>query len=247
MRVLRPAKRTTRKFYKKWVYKVSIRVTNVAIFRRLGFNVDEGTIYSYLAGKENTRMPYAEWGWGSFGSHSKNRYLTKEDNAHELAKLAGILQQFPDSEWQKRFELACCVDIYTSNYKLYEMLGKHMARYVQDRYEPANGTQDILENPKHIAVDHLPYGKYEYKANLNVRPLVKDPESRENLANWLKEQYPNVSCTDSVATWLRDGNIYASGRYVLVKDEATLLMLKLRAGSTVSSVYKYIKVDKVCH
>jgi hypothetical protein len=71
-----------------------------------------------------------------------------------------------------------------------------------------------------------------------------DKDEKERFISWVKNQNSKIRLTNSVIKWFINTDWNWDRRYVLVEDEATLLMLKLRNSSVVGRVYNYVISDK---
>jgi hypothetical protein len=74
--------------------------------------------------------------------------------------------------------------------------------------------------------------------------MAGDKEGKMQYVNWLKKQYPKVTCTEAVEKWFVTTDWNWDRRYILVKDESMLLMLKLRNPDVVGRIYNYQLCDK---
>ena len=69
-------------------------------------------------------------------------------------------------------------------------------------------------------------------------------EDKNNYLDWIKKQDPRITCTPALEKWFINTDWNWDRRYVLVEDEATVLMMKLRNAEVVGSVYKFVISDK---
>ena len=74
--------------------------------------------------------------------------------------------------------------------------------------------------------------------------MAKDIDGKELLLDWMKKQSPKITCSPSVQRWFLDTDWNWDRRYVLVEDESTLLMFKLRAADVIGRIYKFVVCDK---
>ena len=74
--------------------------------------------------------------------------------------------------------------------------------------------------------------------------MKKDKTSKRRFVDWLKSQDPRITCSDAVEKWFMNTEWNWDRRYVLVEDEKTLLMLKLRNSEVVGRIYNYVLSDK---
>ena len=101
-----------------------------------------------------------------------------------------------------------------------------------------------MDSATNVAVIKYPHDRYKHKVYLLPHKMKGDKESKQRYLEWLKKQCPKVTCTKAVEKWFLDTDWNWDRRYILVEDEAMLLMLKLRNSDVVGRVYNYILTDK---
>jgi hypothetical protein len=69
-------------------------------------------------------------------------------------------------------------------------------------------------------------------------------EAKQKFLDWLIIQSPKITCTSAVQSWFMKTDWNWDRRYVLVEDEGTLLLMKLKNSEVVGTVYNYVIVDK---
>jgi hypothetical protein len=74
--------------------------------------------------------------------------------------------------------------------------------------------------------------------------MAGDKEGKQKYIAWLKTQEDRVTCTPAVEKWFMTTDWNWDRRYILVQDESTLLMLKLRNSEVVGRIYNYVVSDK---
>ena len=132
-----------------------------------------------------------------------------------------------------------CIDFYTNDLVLYNQIGENFTKYVKYRFQPKQGTEQLLLNSnRKIFVSKLPFDMYEYRVYLHPHKL--NSSARTSVAEWLSKQVPNISFSESINKWIIRTDSNYGRRYIQVKDESTLLMLQLRAPDLVGKVFKYI-------
>jgi hypothetical protein len=67
-----------------------------------------------------------------------------------------------------------------------------------------------------------------------------DKEAKKQYIDWIKKQSPRITFTDAIATWFLSTEWNWDRRYVLVEDDHTLLLLKLRNSEVVGRIYNYV-------
>jgi hypothetical protein len=214
---------TTRKFYNKWLYKVTLNIPGVAIFRQYKL---EQIPFLNFAGQKHTHSTM-----GRAALHKQ-----------ELIALSVFLSKWDSELWAKRIECNG-VDFYTNDKTMYEELFLNFEEVVSARSEPNECDLDILEHTGSIIVKKLPHDKYAYKAFLLPHKL-KDRQDKREYVNWISGQSDRILISDVVKEWFVKTDWNWDRRYVLIEDSQTLLMLKLRNPEVLGRVYDYVISDK---
>jgi len=217
-------KNTTRKFYNKWLYKVSLRIPGVSIFR---MHSHESIIAeSYLA-----------------GISSPNSISSKaRANKVMLSKLAIFFSSWNSTEWSKRIE-SNTLDLYTNDKQFYNAVLIEFEDNVSVGYEPASDDLEKLENTGTIIASKLPHDQYRYKVYL-MPHKIQDTAVKKEFTEWCDTQSPRIRISPVVKQWFIDTKWNWDRRYVLVEDQHTLLMLKLRNSEAIGRIYEYVIRDK---
>lgn len=220
-----PPKSTSRKFYNKWLYKITLHLQGAAILRYDLYKVID---FYNDAHKEGI------WGW-------QNKALAEKDFVLELVN---FLSSKDKNIWSKRVERSF-IDFYTNDQKFFDELSILASDRIIHRYQPTDQGTAILENSAtNVAVPKFPHDRYKHKVYLLPHKMKGDKESKEKYVDWLKKQYPKVTCTPAIANWFVATDWNWDRRYILVEDESMLLMLKLRNSEVVGRVYNYVLCDK---
>ena len=218
--------KTNRKFYNKWIYKVSLNVKGSNIFRT--HSLDD--IKEFCSGEATDQAPYS-------------LHTRAWNNREQILELTNFLIEQHDVVWAKRIENTL-IDFYTNDTNFYESLSESFESAMTHRFEPSVATAELLEQPQTIVATKLPHNKYHYKVYLLPHKLAGNKESKKKYVDWLKGQTPRITCTPAVEKWFIKTDWNWDRRYVLVEDEHTLLMLKLRNSEVVGRVYNYVISDK---
>lgn len=227
--MLPAAKKTKKKFYNKYIYKVTLNLPGVSSLRYYSlselFTIDAEQF-------ADTKYPW------------KYETLKKfKNNEDAWFSLETILHRYNKKEWQKRIE-GEYVDFYTNNIDLYNDLCTNFPTNVAVRYQPKKGLENELLNlDKVIFVSKLPHDKYNYKVFLTPHK-ISSYEEKKSIVDWFQTKIPSITFTDSIKRWVLETTQNFDRRYIYVDSEQTLLLLKLRAPMLVGSVYNYIKTDK---
>lgn len=221
-------KLTNRKYYNKWLYKISVRVPGCSIFRSA--TLEEIKKFCAETDHDFSNL-YVSW---------KHAWANKEF----IYEIANFLSAYSKDEYCLRVERNI-LDVYTNNKEFYETMSMQNQSILVHRFQPNEKSLDILSNDKNcIVVDKLPKGRYNFRVYLLPHKMAHDKEGKQKYVDWLKRQVPKVTCTPAVQKWFLTTDWNWDRRYVLVEDEATLLMLKLRNSDVVGRVYNFIISDK---
>jgi hypothetical protein len=221
------SKKTNKKFYNKWLYKISIRLEGASAFR----------LYSLEKLKKIcTGVDTIKW---------IPPYLTdtlKKDSTL-FVELIDFLSAFDSKSWTKRIQRNC-FDLYTNDKIFYDDVSEKFKDRIIHRFEPDESTIDSLDNAGTILSKKLPHGKYHFRVYLLPHKLAGDYEAKKKYLDWLKTQMPRVTLSDAIEGWFIKTNWNWDRRYILVEDEQTILLLRLRNSDVVGKIYNYVVCDK---
>jgi hypothetical protein len=209
------------------LYKVSLSLIGSSIFR----NTD---ILSVIEFCNQESAPQS------------THYTTKDKawaNRFSIYKVASMLARYPADSWSKRIETNI-MDIYTNDEDFYNKLLNQFSDIVRNASAPTKETIDQLDSPYTVVANKLPYDQYRYKVYLTPHAMPRDRITRANYLIWIKEQGDRIKISDAVKQWFLTCNYNWDRRYMLVEDEKTLFMLKLRESSAVGQTYKYVIAKK---
>jgi len=227
MMLSQKTKQTSRKFYGKWLYKVSLSLEGCSLMRIK--TLDE--IETFCLGEEPGKHLYSSW----------QRAWNNRDN---LLEFISFLKLYSKDLYSVRIE-GTFIDVYTNDKTMYESISSTFEATLKHRFQPSEATIDLLNsNQNYISVDKLPKGRYNYRVYLLPHKMAGDREGKEKYLDWLKKQDGKVTCTSAVERWFIRTDWNWDRRYILVEDEATLLMLKLRNSEVVGRVYNFVISDK---
>ncbi len=218
--------KTNRKFYNKWIYKVTLQIKGSSIFRTHSLDDIRDFCLAPSPEKPNYSLHTRAW-----------------QNRDQILELTEFLSVQNSAVWTKRIENTF-MDFYTNDRNFYEELSLKFESAMLHRFEPDPTTLDLLDAPQTILSTKLPHNRYHYKVYLLPHKLAGDKESKKKYVDWLKTQDPRITCTPAVQKWFVKTDWNWDRRYVLVEDEHTLLMLKLRNSEVVGRVYNYVISDK---
>jgi hypothetical protein len=218
------SKLINRKFYNKWLYKVSLKIPGVVVFRMYGIS-DVGSLLD---------------------THQQNHYrnsIIDSANANRdiIENLAMVLLSFDKDSWSKRIERNM-IDLYTNDKAIFNAISEKFEEVTIQRFEPSLDKIDLYDESS-IIVQKLPHNKYRFKVFLLPHKFNKDKDLKKQYVNWVSAT-PAILISDAVKEWFIKTDWNWDRRYVLVEDEHTLLMLKLRNSEAVGRIYKYVIADK---
>jgi hypothetical protein len=174
--------------------------------------------------------------------YSRHDTLSSDD-IEVITKLLSYLETLDLSAWTKRVERSC-IDIYTNDQEIFNDISEKFNDIVIHRFEPFEGSLEYLDVSSTIIGKKLPHDRYKYRVYLLPHKLANDKEAKQRFVEWIKNQSPRITCTPAVEQWFIKTNWNWDRRYVLVEDEQTLLMLKLRNSDVVGKIYNYVVCDK---
>jgi hypothetical protein len=220
-------KLTSKKFYGKWLYKISLRQPGCAIFRNYKFDY----IKELCLSPSEIVKPY-------------NVHQKAYNNRENILRLCEILEKYDSKLWTKRIENSN-LDLYTNDPLFYKDISDEFQDTVLYQFEPDSSTANLLEDsPSVMVVKKLPHNKYQYRVYLLPHKMAGDLEGKQRYIDWLKNQGDKVTCTPAVEHWFIKTDWNWDRRYILVENESMLLMLKLRNSEVVGRIYNYIVSDK---
>lgn len=211
-----------RKFYDKWLYKVTLTFDGANVLRQYS---PEKIVEMYQSNTYTNMVRYC------FLAYSKNIDLI--NSISETLVSSG-------EPMQLRLEHKS-LDVYINSVSLYERLSSEFAAILKHRYEPnplADSTSD------HIVTNKLPHGRYQYKVFLKPHLMANDIDEKIKYLNWIKGQGDKMSMSMTVRGWFLTTNWNWDRRYIWVEDEQSLLMLKLRNAAVMGKTHRYALADK---
>jgi len=221
-------KLTNRKFYNKWLYKVTLRCEGSDVLRFVPF-----TEIIKFCQEENYDA-----------THYFPSWRKAHNNKENLNKICTFLMGYPENDYNLRIERSA-IDIYTNDKNMYDKMSFECLSLVVHRFQPSAENIDILNQDNNcITVKKLPKKRYNFRVYLLPHKMAKDRDGKESILEWMKNQSPKITCSPSIQRWFLDTEWNWDRRYVLVEDESTLLMMKLRGSEVVGRVYNFIVCDK---
>lgn len=215
-----------RKFYNKWLYKVTVGLQGGGIFR----------LYPLEKVIEFCMQPIGgHLRWGTLKDASANR--------ENVLKVALFFDKNKEKGFNKRIE-GNSTDFYTNDKEFYKEMYEHFGDMVIHAFEPMPGYEDKIADSQEIITTKLPHNKYMYKVYLAPHKLKGDLDKKLKFLDWISGQAPKIRISEAVKKWFIKTDFNWDRRYLLVEDEKTLLLLKLRGSDALGRIYSYHLVDK---
>ena len=212
---------TTKKFYDKWLYKVTIDVSQYSA-ALLNFNKFRNRMKEFC---ENGSY------WWSFTKYQQNLLKLHKD---AIIELVDFVDMYPKTDWSARTEYD--ISIFTNDVDMYNAMCAKFT--VIERWEP-DLTNPILDTPNVISVKKLPYGKYRFKVFLKPHKIL-DPAEKQEYIKWMNTQVPRITFSEAIQDWIMYTRWSGDARYILVEDEQTLLMLRMRNQAIIGRIYEHV-------
>lgn len=175
---------------------------------------------------EFPRMEYSSFKQAAW----KNKYL--------IVRIMDFLSQYKKEDYFMRLERDN-IDFYTNDVNFYDQISLSFSVEIKHRFEPDEHSLKTLTDEPIIIVKKLPKDRYNYRAYLKPHMFKGDKASKINYLKFLDTQSPAVSISESVRSWFMTTDWNWDRRYILVEDEKTLLMLKLRNSEVLGKVYRF--------
>lgn len=213
-------KTSKKKFYNEFDYKITLFIEGSECLRYYPINeskkfLENGTIPKFYI--------------------SDQRKLKIMQNKNLLINLCNLLINYDKNTWKKRIERSY-IDIYSNNIDLVNDLKLNLYDHITTVFEPDKETLD----PFTIKVKKIPDNKFKYRVFLLPHKLKGDLDAKKNYISWIESQNEKIKMSDAVKTWFMKSDWNWDPRYILVDEESTLLLLKLRNTELVGRIYKFI-------
>lgn len=193
---------SNRKFYNKWLYKITVEAKN---------------------------------GWYL---RSKDLDFIKRSGAEKVfIDLAVFLYSLEKDSYATRVE-GKFIDIYTNDESIIQTIQKSFADRIKHVFRPSSVKITESSDERSIVAKKLPHDRYKYKVFL-LPHKIKDNGTKIKYLQWLESQCPRILITDTVKEWFKKTAWNWDRRYMYVEDEKTLLLLKMKNGEVIGSVYSY--------
>jgi hypothetical protein len=219
-------KKTKRSFYGKWLYKVSINLEGGSVIRcRTLDQLDD-----YFKSQSTRNLSVSSLAY---------RAVSNQDRIVSVAK---FLDALPKDQHFVRCEQSI-FDIYTNEAHIFKLIVETYKDSLRAAFEPDVENLSLLQSKKNIVVKKYPHNRYKFKVFLQPHK-VKDVDQKLEFLNWCESQQGKVTVTEAIKSWFITQRWNWDRRYILVEDEQTLLMLKLKNSDAVGTIYDYVISDK---
>jgi len=208
------------------VYKVGLKIEGCAILRGRPIH----TVKAVFGQDMDDKVFYPQWRNKSFINRSS------------IIRFSEFMEKFPTENYALRIENDR-LDVYTNDQDLYNTLSSTCEENIIQRFQPDIDNLHLLNRSQHtIIVNKLPKNRYNYRVYLLPHRMIR--EDKNKYLDWIKKQDHRITCTPALEKWFINTDWNWDRRYVLVEDEATVLMMKLRNAEVVGTVYKFVINDK---
>ena len=216
---------TNRKFYNKWLYKVSLTVPGVSIFRMKTYD-------------ELLQMLTASDSYKGFTTDTVNKAFSNKTN---ILKLSQFLKNLT-GDYAKRIERDN-IDLYTNDESIYNAILDNFADLIRISVSPRPHLLNELDTNKYIICKKLPHNRYKFRVYLLPHKLKNNKEEKIKYLKWL-ENISAINISSKTQKWFITTDWYWDRRYIYVEDEHTLLMLQMRNPAVLGRIYEYLISDK---
>lgn len=160
-------------------------------------------------------------------------------HSEEIVELCKFLKTLNPDDYTKRLE-SNLIDLYTNDQNIYVNACTLFQDLITHHFEPEENSIDLLSKSNLIVVNKLPHDKFRYKVFLTPHRLKQDRDRKEQFLSWLDTQNGRIKISNTVKDWFIKTDWNWDRRYVLVTDEATLLMMKMANPDAVGKVYEHV-------
>jgi hypothetical protein len=225
---MKNSKPTKRKFYGKWLYKITLRIPGIGFIRYRNINDS----IDFIVNNNHRELYYI--------SSSTVQKIYKHSKM--ILNFLNSLQTVSENDWGKRIENDN-IDIYTNNKDFFDMLSKRFINETVHRFEP-EGDPNLLSDGGICVVNHYPHHRYQFKVFLQPHKLNGNQKRKQDFLDWLDTQGEKIHISQSVKDWFLTNIWNWDRRYMYIDNEQTLLMLKMRESQALGRIHKYVLVDK---
>lgn len=218
-------KRTPKLFYKKYAYKIELRVKGAHSVRYSGANEVIRLCDQHLTGQ----IVY------KFRDHSV-------DDIENLKKFAKTIKKYLKSDIKSRAEYNS-FNFYLEEKTQFDKMVKNLKPWIQSITQPTSNEDlaALLDNKKIVICNKLPLKKYKYRVFINRKMPVN---RRENFYNWLANYGDAVRISKSSKRWL-SGHGWMYDPFMYIEDSKLLLMAKMSLGEYAGKTEEFVLSNTV--
>ena len=156
-------KKTRRKFYKKWLYKITLNFPGAYALRV--YKRDE--VIDICNASEPPDKLYVTW---------RDKVWT---NRRDVLHIINFLDQYDEKDWKKRVQ-GNWLDLYTNDLDFYNEVSEEFKSYVVHRFEPDPTLKDKIDDGKTILVKKYPKDRFKFRVYLYPHN-IKDRQDKHKL------------------------------------------------------------------
>lgn len=219
---------TLKLFYKKYPYKLNLRVPIAYALR--GRKIEK--IAERVIDYPNYLDLYG-YGQKKHGPFDKSRFI----------EFIQHLRDIDPTLYKIRIEHNT-VNLYVETKELLDKLCSRLHTFVRGVYEPSDQStmEFMLEHEKKVLVKRLPHGRYTHKIVLKQLP----DSVRENLNKWVNHYSKDVMLVSkSTKKWLEGRQRWCWNPFIYVSDPKTLTMLGLATQGYISRTEQFVPLSSI--
>lgn len=216
---------TTRLFYNKWLYKISLHLNGIGVMRYR----DVSHLNCYF----NHHIDNV---------HPNSMFNRAFANKEKITQIGLLLSNYKKGTFQKRIE-GDLLDLYTNDTMLIKHVEMNFSNHIRGVWFPnPKNINQLQSEEKAIFVKQYPHKKYKYRVYL--KPHCGTYDKKNNFITWLAEQGDKTTLSKSITNWFLITDINWDRRYVLIEDESLLLLMRLHSPEFIGTIYKFVIKDK---
>lgn len=225
-------KKTSKLYYKRWLYKLVIECGGISHLRRRGVEWVAATIPVTTA-----------QGW-----NIKSYHQTVFENKDSLMRIGAVLETLlADVEHQIRVE-GHTLAIFTNDTKLVDNVKNQLATFLTEVWEPNNLEEAtfLLGNKTKIICDELPHENYRFK--IYFKNGASPPKQfMDNFLSWSKKFDDGRIHIPKGTERILDGSThnYFYGQYFYAKDSKITSMALMFMGDYMNKTEEYVLKSEI--
>lgn len=218
-------KRTPKLFYKKYAYKIELRVKGAHSIRYSGVDYTIDMCDQHLAGQ--TIFKFRDY---------------DHDDLENLKKFAKTIKKYLKSDVKSRAEYNT-FNFYLEEKTQFDKMVKHLKPWIRSVTQPTSDEDlaALLDNNKVVICNKLPLKRYKYRVFINRRMPVN---RRENFYNWLENYNDTIRISAGSKRWMQ-GHGWMYDPFMYVEDSKLLLMVKMSLGEYAGKTEEFVLSNTV--